>query len=347
MLPRRHLLLTAMAATLAVPGIPHAQARLQKVSVANQGAQFTYGPFYVAVHAGFFAEQGIEIEELAQRAVGITVSSVLSGDTPFGLAPTEAVILANARRQPLRSVALLIQGFPNMVILRRGIAEEIARSTGVTPRSPILDRARQLKGRTIVVTSAGSSLETVLLDQAQRAGLGRNDVTVIYSGGGAATAAALRAERVDGAVSGFPFAIEALSENRAVKWIDPPAGEVPELANMDFSTLLTSQALTRSNPDLVQRMVNAIAKAEVFIQREPAAARERLRRVFPNMAPPVLDLSFDTILPMFPRTPLSTEEGVAKAQTLLNRRINPQVNVPFAEVSDTSFAQRAVQALGG
>jgi NitT/TauT family transport system substrate-binding protein len=347
MLPRRHLLLTATAVGLVAPSVISAQRRLEKVTVANQGPQFTYGPFYVAVHAGLFAEQGIEIEETAQRAAAITVSSVLSGDTQFGLGPTESVILANARRQPLKSVALLIQGFPNMIIMRRPIAEEIERRSGVTRASPLLDRARQMRGRTFVVTSAGSSLEAVLLDQARKAGLGQGDVTITYSGGGAGTAAALRAERVDGAVSGFPFAIEALSENRVIIWIDPVRGEVPELVGMDFSTLFTSVGLIQRNPDLVQRMVNAIAKAQVLIQREPDTAREKLRSVFPNMAPAVLDLAFETIRPLFPRTPLSTEEGVLKAHQLINKNLPSPVNVAFEQVSDTRFAQRAIQALGG
>ncbi len=55
------------------------------MTVANQGPQFTYGPFHVAVHAGLFAEQGIEIDETALRAAAITVSSALSRDTQSGL----------------------------------------------------------------------------------------------------------------------------------------------------------------------------------------------------------------------------------------------------------------------
>ena len=48
---------------------------------------------------------------------------------------------------------------------------------------------------------------------------------------------------------------------RVIIWIDPVRGEVPELVGMDFSTLFTSAGLIQRNPDLVQRMVNAIAAA--------------------------------------------------------------------------------------
>lgn len=347
--PRRRHLLAAAAATLVAPAPIRAQTRsLETVTVANQGPQFTYGPFYLAIHAGFFAEQGIEIQEMAQRATSISVSSVLNGDTQFGLAPTESAILANARRRPVKVVALVISGFPNLIVLRRNVAEQIARDTGVTPASPVLDRARQLKGRSFAVTSAGSSLETVLSDQARRAGLNpANDLTVTYTGSGAGTAAALRAERVDGAVTGFPFGVEALIENRVVKWIDPLSGDIPELLGMDFSMVFTRPALIGSNPDLVQRMVNAIAKAERHIQTNPDDSRAKLRQVFPNMNPAVCDLAFDTIRPLYPTTPLSTEEGYAKAMTLMNKTLPQPVNVPFAEVAETSFARRAVEALRG
>ncbi len=347
---RRRALIGAIASSpLARPIAAGAQGRrLENVTVANQGPQFTYGPFYVAMHAGFFAEQGIRIEEMAQRATSISVSSVLNGDTQFGLAPTESAILANARRQPVKALALLISGFPNLIVLRRGVAEEIARISGVTPTSPVMDRARQLKGRSIAVTSAGSSLETVLADQARRAGLNpASDLTVTYTGSGAGTAAALRAERVDGAVSGFPFSVEALIENRVVKWIDPVAGDIPELNGMAFSMLFTRPQLIRSNPDLVQRMVNAVAKAEQFMQTNPDGARERLREVFPTMNPAVCDLAFDTIRPLYPTSPVISEEGYAKAQALMNKTLPNPVNVPFADVVENGFAQRAAEAMRG
>jgi len=340
---RRTLLAAAGAMAALFAARASAQAKkLDPVNVANNGIQFTYGPFYVALHGGFFAEQGIEIHETSQNATAISISSVLNGDSHFGLGPSDQVAITVARKQPLRAVALLVSGFPNVIVLRKSVAEEITRTTGVTQASSVADKARVLKGKTFALTSAGSPLESVLYDQARKGGLNPdNDLTVSYTGSGAGTFAALKSGRVDGAVTGFPFSIQAFTENISVKWIDTTSAEVPELHGMDFSTMFTSQRLIQSNPDLVQRMVNAIAKAQSYLQTNKNQSRELLRKVFPSMTPQVLDLAFDTIYPLFAKTPAGTEQGFAKAETLLNKTLQNKINVAFADAVDNRFAAKA------
>lgn len=344
----RRWMLTAAAILALTPLIASgafAQKARDKVKVATQGVQFTYGVYYVAKLGGFFEREGIDVEETDQNATAISISSVISGDTEFGLGPTSNLVIAAAKRQPVKVVARVMTGFPNMIVLRTPIAQEIEKTTGVGPKSSLVDRAKVLKGKTFVTVSAGSSLEIVLADRLRAAGLDpQKDVVISYSGNGTATAAALRAERVDGAVTGFPFVTEALMEKRAVLWFDPVAGEIPELIDLDFTTLFTNSSLIKSNPDLVQRMVNGVAKAESFIHAKPDEARVLLRKVFPQMKVEVLDAAFDKLLPLYPKSPVSTPDGFKKALDLMNKSLSEPVNVAMEELVDPRFAQQAVAA---
>lgn len=54
------VVLTVVAAALIFVGDAQAQKKLDKVKVATQGIQFTYGPYFVAKLGGFFEREGFK-----------------------------------------------------------------------------------------------------------------------------------------------------------------------------------------------------------------------------------------------------------------------------------------------
>ena len=62
------------------------------IKVAEVAHSIFYAPFYVAIHNGYFEEEGLDIELTLASGADKVVSSVLSGDVDIGFCGSEATI---------------------------------------------------------------------------------------------------------------------------------------------------------------------------------------------------------------------------------------------------------------
>ena len=69
------------------------------IKVAEVAHSIFYAPFYVAIHNGYFEEEGLNIELTLASGADKVTASVLSGDVDIGFCGTEATIYVDNKKR--------------------------------------------------------------------------------------------------------------------------------------------------------------------------------------------------------------------------------------------------------
>ena len=125
---------------LAVAWPAHAPGA-EKVKIAVPGLSTAFTPLYHAQSAGYFAEEGLDVEVVVILGGG-SLQAVLARDAQFVAAPGTYQLMVHEKGQRLLAVmSLLTRKAINLVMHK-----EAARQKGITDKSPLADKIRALKG---------------------------------------------------------------------------------------------------------------------------------------------------------------------------------------------------------
>jgi len=239
----RTSLLCAVLLTLVVALGASAQG-LTRVTVQIDGAAVPYYlPLYIAKEKGFFAEEGLDVEFLYGAAADI-VRNVAVQNVEFGFPNADSVIAARASGIPVKVVHTTLQHGLGATIFKtnRGIKEP-----------------RDLKGKTVAITSYGSPNYIQLQVLLKNAGLTLDDINLRIVGTGAIVNA-LVTDQVDAIV----FSMLRTFELRH-------AGvDVSEWRSDDFlpsfgNVVVTSDAYAERNPQVVRAFIRGLNKALQYL----------------------------------------------------------------------------------
>jgi NitT/TauT family transport system substrate-binding protein len=91
----------------------------------NWNPNAEHAPYYLGQQLGYYAEEGIELEILPGTGSGNAVTLVGTGDSPFGVAIADALVLGRAQGVPALSTAVLLQENPGVLVSfkEKGIVE--------------------------------------------------------------------------------------------------------------------------------------------------------------------------------------------------------------------------------
>lgn len=219
---------------------------------------------YIAKQEGFFAAQGLDVDIYVPNDPSTVLQTVGAGQDDFGVSYESDVLLAAQHDVPVVSIAALVQHPLNSVMALQ--------SSGIT-------RPRDLKGKK--VGSAGLPSDAAFLaTMLQADGLTLNDVTMVNVGYDLVPA--LISKQVD-AIVGAYWTHESISaENqgypvnimRVEQWGVPDYYELVLVANADK---------VQSNPDLVQRFINAVVKGYDEAIADPQKAIDILKQAAPEI----------------------------------------------------------------
>ena len=159
---RIQILIIAALASLAVacdsnrPSVSNTETR--KITIAQFGDFFLYAPLYIAIDAGYFRQQGLEVTLLSTGGDDKTWAAVLSGDAEFGVADPTFVAIAGTKGQPGRVVANIVNGVPFWGVAYR---DDI----------PLITSPKLLKPYTVATFPSPSTAFTLQTKMFQDAGL--------------------------------------------------------------------------------------------------------------------------------------------------------------------------------
>jgi NitT/TauT family transport system substrate-binding protein len=216
-------------------------------------------PVYVAAKRGFFDKHGVPLDgELVFTQGGsATVTGMLSGDFDFGNPSLGGAVRALEEGKSLAVVAPLF-------------GEIWALSVREDLKDQIKD-VKDLKGKTVGVTSVGSGTYNFLTGLLSSAGMDpKSDVKILPLGAPGNILAALKADRIDAAVTWEPLKTQSTIQGAAVHLVDllDDADHLKVLGSKkSLGTVLAARSdIATKEPEVVKRVVAALREAHAWLQ---------------------------------------------------------------------------------
>ena len=289
-----------------------------------------YAPQYVALSQGFFAEEGLQVELINGGGADKVMTAVVSGQSDIGLAGPEASIYVynQGKADHTQIIAQLTKRDGSFLVGRT--------------ESPF--SWEDLRGKTIIGGRKGGvpemTLEYVLRQHGLTPGV---DVTVDTSVQFNMMAGAFTGGQGDYVTLFEPTAtqVEAAGQGYVLTSIGQESGEIP------YTAYFANVSWLRENADTAQRFVNAIAKAQKWVQEH--TDREVAQAIIDQFP----DTSLDELEAVTARhrqidawnaTPIMEQHALERLETVMEQagELSRAEWVPFDQLVNNTFAQKAI-----
>ncbi len=311
----------AAAVLLALAPMAHAQ-NLEKTTIAIPAVSFAFTGDYVAEDAGLYKESGLDVE-VKFLAGNAGFNAMVSGAVDFSLSSGTNLDRAAARGQKMLAIANMNNLPPWDVVIRKSIAD----AAHFDPKAPLAERAKILKGRTLVVDGVGSAAHSFLRVIAMAGGIDPNSITVSALQPQEMLAAYQRGQ-IDGISLGPPWPQTlAQQESGVVVVASGLNGDPAWLTPIGSSTVITRPQFCAEHRSICQKMGHALAAASRFVHEHPQETLAILQKRFPHTAPPVVAASFEAMRKAMPASPTIDAQALANGD-----RIN--IEAGFIKPSD-------------
>ena len=269
---------------------------------------------------GFYNEMGVTNAQLVfLRGNAVNVQALVAGSVPFASAFGPSMH-AMFRGEQIRIVLQIFNQIPFSLITRSDIK-----------------KLEDLKGSRIAVTFGGSTY-SVLIAMLAKLGMPTNFAEYLSIPGDQAKAAALMQGRAAAALMAPPADRHLLKEGyKRLIYVGDVFKGVP------FSALLTTAKVIQEEPDLVERVVKAVAKALIFIRENREGGIEMIMRhgqVDKETATSLYDLMRDAYVPAL------SAEGVMQRAELEIATLKERPNFDPKAFMDDRFLKSALRSLG-
>ena len=334
MVRKANALILVLVSVLALAA-PSPAPAAEKVTVGIGGtALIVYLPTMLAKNKGFFAEEGLDVEVLDIKGGGSQAASALiGGSVDFSANAIDHAIKAKTQGKTLVAVHAHVR-LPMMALVVASKYKGVIKSVA------------DLKGRPLGVTSPGSQTHMVLGYLLVKHGVKPDDVKIVGTGGNTMPLA-LEKDTVHAAMMLDPFFTVFMKQGKGFALIDlfTAKGTTEVMGGeVQGTTLLTRPDVIEKRPAIVQKMVNALVKANKLIASSSGADMAKL--LPPEMAgdPKIYAESFEHAKGAFPPDSLVTRDGVARViETLRTFGAVPgELKMNPEELFDNRFVQKAL-----
>ena len=299
----RRLVAVTVVLAILVAGPPTAASAAEKVTVGIGGvALMVYLPTALAKAKGFFEAEGLDVEILDIKGGGSQAASALiGGSVDFSANAIDHAIKAKVQKKDLVAVHSHVRLAMMALVVANKYKGEI---------KSIAD----LKGRPLGVTSPGSQTHMILGYLLAKHGVKADDVKIIGAGGNTMPLA-IEKDSVHAGMMLDPFFTAFMKQGKGYALVDMFTIKGTQEAmggEVQGTTLLTRPDVIAKRPAVVQKMVNALVKANKLIA---ASTGEEMAKLLPKELagdPRLYAESFDHAREGFPADSLVSREGVAR-----------------------------------
>ncbi len=245
---------------------------LQAITVAEPVHLIGYLPLYLAIHEGYFAEEGLDVS-VVQATGGAHVTAVVSGDAFAAIGGVDSYHFANAAgaADPIRAICNCVNRANVYLFARKGLAPASASD---------VDMADFLRGKTIIAGRYGGSPNVLTRYLVKTVGLNPdNDVTLLENADASTVTAMLKYGQGDIGNGGEPQISEGVTEGI----FEEPFVSFPDLGDYAYSVIGVKQSTITSQPETCAAFVRALVKALHTVQNDRAAAERVLELEFPTL----------------------------------------------------------------
>lgn len=251
LLSRRQMLVAsgALLGTTLIPTAAHAA----QITVTHWGAQFYGAPYAVAMAKGYFKANHLDIDGIyTSTGGGTSVRNTLAGGIPYGEVALSAAVQA-------------INSGDDLVIINYAVGT-IADELWVTKAGSPYKSIEDLKGQKIGYSRPGSVTNMVLLMALEAKGIKPSEVTLVPTGGGGATLAAVES----GGIAAGWCAEPLWSKYKDSGKIQPVffAKDVMD-PNMAQTVGITTRDYAKQHPEVLKGIIAARRQGVEYIYKNP------------------------------------------------------------------------------
>lgn len=226
-------------------------------------------PLYVALNQGYFKENGLEVSMKTSQGADKGMAALLSGSADIVLIGPEATIYVANSESPVKpKIFSALTSTDGFLLLSRKPVDKF--NWGM------------LKGKNVMSFRPGSSPDVFLETAMRKNGIDpRSDLKLVNNISPAARTGAWIAGQNDYAIFLEPEAsnLESSGSGQIVASIGQEVGAV------DFTVFTSTDAYLQKNPQVAQAWVNAIAKAQKYVDvAPPADLAKHIAEYFPGIS---------------------------------------------------------------
>lgn len=306
------------------------QGKNRKVRLMEVTHSVFYAPQYVAIHEGYFKDEGIDIELATGEGADKVMTAVLAEQVDIGfMGPEAAIYVHNEGKEDYAKIfAQLTQTDGSFLVGREPEADF---------------QWEDLKGKTIIGGRKGGvpemTLEYVLKKHDLVPGV---DVEVLTN-----IQFALMAGAFTGGTGDYVTLFEPVAsalENEAAGHILASVGVAG--GNIPFTAYAAKKSFIEKNKDLIQRFTNAIYKGQQFVnEKTPEEIAKAIEPAFPDSD---LDLLTQVAARYkeqgsWPTHPGLKEEDFEHLQDIMEMADELDKRAPYSELITNEFAEKATK----
>jgi NitT/TauT family transport system substrate-binding protein len=288
----------------------------EAVRVAVSSTTNLFATTYIAKEKGFFADRGLDVSITDVGGGTNVVASLVGGSADVGLIGLGNLVQARSKGQDLRAFATSTRGFPNYIV----VSKSFKQASGLDQQSPIEQRIKSLKGKTIGVNDVGGSAGDFVRELLRRGGMKEDDVTIINLPSSAGRLAAIKASRIDAAVAYSPEPETALVEGFGETYIDA-LKDIPETKGLEWIVIAAKEGYIAKNKETLAKFVAALGAAAELIERDPQEAEKAYLTQYKAKSkgaapdPKVLSLVWESMKSYIAMPPAVSREALSRAYT--------------------------------
>ena len=267
------LLCLTLALLLCVPfACAEESAALTPITVAEPVHLIGYLPLYVAIHEGYFAEEGLDVT-VVQATGGAHVTAVVSGDAFAVIGGVDSYNFANAAgtADPILAICNCVNRANVYLFARKGL---------VPTSDSQEDMAEFLRGKTIIAGRYGGSPNVLTRYLAVTLGLDPDkDMTLLENADASTVTAMLKYGQGDIGNGGEPQISEGVTEGI----FEEPFVSFPDLGDYAYSVIGVRKSAIEEQPEICAAFVRAMEKALTTVLNDRETAERVLAIEFPTL----------------------------------------------------------------
>lgn len=312
----RRAALALLGGSIAAVNVPRAKAATEKLRVGKAVIEvFGYIPLDIGIKYGFFAKQGLEIEEINFAGGPKLAQAITAGAVDIGLSSGPAMAYA-AKGAPEIAIATITASpaFMGLNVVSASTARTID----------------DLKGKKIGVVSTGSLTDWLVAELNRVKGWtadGERAVPVAIGGEPTAEFAAMKTGAVDATLGGVATGYE-LEEQHTGRLLGDVSSYVKEI---ELFTTFASNAIIQQNPDALRRFLKAWYETVAFMKTHRAETIAVTSAVIPGYTPGVSGRLYDGLMPQFSADGKFTPQALEKLRASF---VDLKVLDPAADMSN-------------
>ena len=245
-----------------LPCLALAEDAPQKLVVAEPVHLIGYLPLYVAIHEGYFADEGLDVT-VVQATGGAHVTAVVSGDAFAVIGGVDSNNFANqGNADPIVAIVNCVNRANVYLFARAGLAP-------VSDSDE--DMADFLRGKIIIAGRYGGSPNVLTRYLVKRVGLDPDtDVTLLENADAATVTAMLQYGQGDIGNGGEP----QISEGVTAGIFEEPFVAFPDLGDYAYSVIGVKRSTMEQQPETCLRFVRAARVLELEFPTLTEAGRQ-------------------------------------------------------------------------